>query len=222
MFLGHFAAAFAAKALAPKVSLGTLFLAAQFADLLWPTLLLTGLERARVVPGDTVVTPLAFDHYPVSHSLVSLLGWSVALALAHFAFKRSVRGAAVVAALVTSHWFIDALVHRPDLPLYPGGHWLVGAGVWNFLPATLVLEFATLSAGVAVFVSGTRATDAIGRWALMALLGLLSAIYLANLFGPVPPDIAAVAYAGHAQWLLVAWGYWIDAHRRPVQAGPAG
>jgi len=221
MFLGHFAAAFAAKALAPRVSLGTLFLAAQFADLLWPTLLLTGMERARVVPGDTVVTPLAFDHYPVSHSLVSLLGWSVLLALAHFAFKRSVRGAAVVGALVMSHWVLDALVHRPDLPLYPGGHLLVGAGLWNSAPATLVLEVAALSAGAAVFVFRTRAADAIGRWALMALLGLLLAIYVANLLGPVPPDITAVAYAGHAQWLLVAWGYWIDAHRRPVQSGMA-
>jgi hypothetical protein len=118
-----------------------------------------------------------------------------------------------VGALVVSHWVLDALVHRPDLPLYPGGQLLVGAGLWNSVPATLLLEIAALSAGAAVFVFSTRAADAIGRWALAALLGLLLAIYVANLLGPVPPDITAVAYAGHAQWLLVAWGYWIDAHR---------
>ena len=77
MFIGHFGAGFGAKAIARQVSLGWLFAAAQFVDLLWPTLLLAGVERVRIVPGATAVTPLVFEHYPVSHSLLAVLGWAL-------------------------------------------------------------------------------------------------------------------------------------------------
>lgn len=129
MFIGHFGAAFGAKTLAPEVSLGTLFLAAQFPDLLWSTLLLLGIESVRISPSETFVTPLIFEHYPISHSLLAVTGWALAAALAYLALRRGRRGAVLLGLLVISHWLIDAIVHRPDLPLFPGNSTLVGVGM---------------------------------------------------------------------------------------------
>jgi len=111
MFIGHFGAGFAARRLAPRVSLGTAFLAAQWVDLLWPTLLL-GLESVRIAPGATAVTPLVFERYPISHSLAAVVGWGLALGTVHALATRNMGGSLVVA-LVVSHWLLDAIVHVP-------------------------------------------------------------------------------------------------------------
>ena len=213
MFIGHFGVGFGAKAAAPKTSLGTLFLAAQFVDLLWPTFLLLGVEHARVDPGATVVTPLDFTDYPWSHSLVAGIGWGLLFA-AVYALVRRYRAGAVVAGLaVVSHWVLDLVVHRPDLPILFSGP-KVGLGLWNSLPGTLVVELAMFGGGLAIYLSRTRPRDRTGSIALWLLVGFLAAVYLANLLGPPPPDIRSVAIAGQAQWLLIAWGYWIDRHRQ--------
>jgi hypothetical protein len=220
MFAGHFAIGFAAKRAAPQVSLGTLFLAAQFIDLLWPSFLLIGIERVRIEPGITAMTPLDFVHYPVSHSLLAVCGWALLLAVAHFALRRR-RDAFVVGAAVISHWILDALVHRPDLPLYPGDSPLVGLGLWQSVPGTLLLELSLFAASVWLYLVTTRARDATGRWALRGLVAALLAIYLANASGAPPPSVEAIAWVGQAQWLLVAWAYWADAHREPLPARTA-
>ncbi len=218
MFLGHYGVALAAKKVAPRTSLGTLFLSTQLADLLWPVFLLLGLEHVRIDPGNTVVTHLDFYDYPISHSLVGGLAWSVLFGVVYYLIRRYPRGAWIVGAGVVSHWVLDVIVHRPDLPIVPGGTTLVGLGVWNSLPATLVLEFGFLLAGFIVYSRATTPIDRTGRYALWALVGLLAVIYLANLFGPPPPSEMAIAYAGLAGWLLVTWGYWIDRHRRVAAA----
>jgi hypothetical protein len=214
MFVGHFGIGFGAKSIAPKTSLGSLFLAAQFIDLLWPTLLLLGLERVKIDPGITRVTPLNFEHYPISHSLAAVLGWGVLFAIVYFLLRRYPRGAWVLGLAVVSHWLLDAVVHRPDLLLYPGGAELVGLGLWNSMWATLAVELPIFAGGLWLYLRTTRATDAIGKWALWGLVGFLLLIYVANLAGPPPPDVNAIAWVGHAQWLLVVWGYWVDRHRR--------
>jgi membrane-bound metal-dependent hydrolase YbcI (DUF457 family) len=216
MFIGHFGLGFGAKATSPKTSLGTLLLAAQFIDLLWPTLLLLGVEQVRIEPGATRVTPLAFAHYPVSHSLATVLGWALALALVYLYARRNRRGAIVVGLLVVSHWLLDALVHRPDLPLYPGSGTLIGLNLWSSLPITLAIEVPLFALGVWLYARTTRAKDATGKWALWSLIAFLLATYAANLFGPPPPSVTAIAWAGQLQWLLVIWGYWIDRHRAPA------
>ena len=213
MFIGHFGLAFAAKRPAPRVSLGLLFLAAQFADLLWPTLLLLGVERVAIAPGATRLTPLDFQHYPVSHSLLGLALWAALFGGAWFLCCRRRREAVVLALLVLSHWLLDALVHRPDLPLTPFGEARVGLGLWNSLPATLLLERSIFAAGVALYASATRARDAAGRWGLWGLVLFLLLIEAANLWGGPPPSVAAIAWVGQAQWLLVLWGFWVDRHR---------
>lgn len=213
MFIGHFGVAFGAKRAAPPVSLGTLFLAAQFIDLLWPTLLLAGAETVRISPGTTTVTPLDFEYYPISHSLVAVLGWAILVGGVHFLLRREARAALVIAALVVSHWLLDLLVHRPDLPLAPGSSTLLGLGAWSSLPLTLLLEVPLFVVGVWLYLSSTVAMDRQGSWALWALVGLLLVIYAANIFGSAPPSIAAIAWAGQLQWLLVVWAYWVDRHR---------
>ena len=213
MFVGHFAAGFAGKAAAPRASLGTLFLAAQLVDLVWPTLLLAGVERVRVAPGATAVTPLDFAHYPWTHSLLAVGAWALLLGGVYAAVRRYPRGAWVLAALVVSHWLLDAVTHRPDLPLAPGGEARVGLGLWGSVAGTVAVELALFAAGLALYLRATHARDHIGVWALAGLVGFLLAIYAANLLGPPPESARQIAVVGHAQWLLVGWAYWVDRHR---------
>lgn len=215
MFIGHFAVGFGAKSFAPRASLGTLFLAAQFIDLLWPTLLLFGVEQVRIAPGITAFTPLDFEHYPWSHSLAMVLVWMALFGAVYYALRHDARTSLILAIAVLSHWLLDFLTHRPDLPLWVEGR-RVGLGLWNSVPATLMIEIGLFIAGVVLYLRATRARDSIGRWALWGLVILLGLIYASNLMGPPPPDVMAIAWIGHAQWLLVAWGYWIDRHRETV------
>jgi len=214
MFIGHFGLAFAAKRVAPSVSLGTLFLAAQLADLVWPNLVLLGLEKVEVAPGITAVTPLNFVSYPYSHSLVALVLWAALFAGIHWLIHR--RGGLVpwlLGALVLSHWLLDAASHRPDMPLLIGGGPLVGLGLWNSVAATLLIETELFLAGVWLYLRATRALDRTGVFALWGLVAFLLFVSFANLISPPPPSSLAVAWAAQSIWLLVFWGYWVDRHR---------
>ena len=217
MFLGHYAVALGAKRAAPNTSLGTLVMASQFIDLLWPVLLLAGVEHVRIEPGNTAVTPLDFYDYPVSHSLVGVLLWGVVVGGLYFAFKRSWRNALVVGLAVISHWLLDLIVHRPDLPLNFAGETRMGFGVWNSLPLTVVLELGLLAGGAFLYIGATKAKDRIGSYGLAGLLAVLVGIYMANLFGPPPPDVGMIGVAGNASWLFVLWAAWIDRHREVVR-----
>lgn len=213
MFLGHFAVALAAKKVAPKTSLGTLVLAAQFADILWPLLLLLGLEQVRIVPGLLAASPFDFTSYPISHSLVAQLVWGALLSIAYFAVKRDGRSALVVGLIVPTHWVLDFIAHRPDMPIYPGGA-KYGLGMWNSLPLTIAVEYALFAAGIAVYLGVTRAKDRTGILALWSLLGLLAVLYLSSEFGPPPPNVHALAISALAIWLTVPWAAWADRHRQ--------
>jgi len=220
MFIGHYAAAFAAKRASPQTSLGTLFLASQFTDLLWPVLLVVGWEHLRIDPGNTAFSPIDFTDYPYSHSLAAVLFWSVLTAGIFYALRRSRRGALVVGLLVASHWLLDLVVHGPDLPLGLGGETRVGLGLWNSVAGTLIVETGLFLAGIAIYLATTRPKDRIGIYGFWGLLVVLFGIYLANLVGPPPPDPAAIAVAGNASWLFVLWGYWIDRHRESRSPSP--
>ena len=217
VFVGHFGLAFGAKRLAPQASLGALFAAAQLADLVWPVLVLAGVERVEIRPGVTLVTPLDFVSYPYSHSLTGLALWAALFSFAYWLVARRRPGAAAAAVvaslLVVSHWLLDWLTHRPDLPLTFTGADRHGLGLWNSLPATLAAELGLYAAGVALYLRSTRARDRVGSLGLGALVVFLAAVWLASVFGPPPPSPAAVAGTALSMWLLVAWGAWIDRHR---------
>jgi hypothetical protein len=218
VFLGHFAVAYAAKRVAPRTSLGTLFAACQLPDLVWPWLTLAGAERATIAPGDTAFTPLRFDSYPISHSLVTVALWDAAFAALHFWRRRRLVDATVLALLVVSHWLLDFVSHRPDLPLWPGGPRL-GLGLWNSVPATLAVELVLFGAGLWLAASATRARDGLGRWGWASLVLLLLLIYAANVTSPPPPSMTAVGWAGAIGGLLfVALAAWVDRHREPKVA----
>ena len=174
MFLGHFALAFAAKQAAPAASLGALFLACQFADLLWPALVLAGVEQVRIQPGATAMTPLDFVSYPYSHSLSALAGWGIVAGGVYTAATRSRMFAGVILGLlVVSHWVLDVISHRPDMPLTLTGTTRLGLGLWNSIPATLVVESLIFAAGVALYRRVTVARDRIGSVGLWSLVVFL-------------------------------------------------
>jgi membrane-bound metal-dependent hydrolase YbcI (DUF457 family) len=200
----------------PRTSLGTLFVACQLADLVWPTLVLAGIERVEVEPGHTAFTPLNFVSYPYSHSLATLAVWSglFGWVASRRAAADRLRTAALVTLVGVSHWVLDAVTHRPDMPLVPFAGPLVGWGLWNSVPGTLVVEAAMFSAGVFLYVRATRAVDRVGSIGLASLVAFLGSVYFINLLGPPPPNSVAVAGAAQAIWLLVLWAFWVDRHRR--------
>ena len=215
MFIGHFAAAFAAKRAGPRASLGWLVAACQLPDLIWPVLLLAGVERAGIEPGNTAFTPLAFDHYPWSHSLLLVAIWGAALAAIYRWRGGPRREAFIVAILVVSHWVLDWVTHRPDLPLVPGGGPRLGLGLWNSVAATLAVEGILFAIGVWVYSRATVPRDRTGRWAWIALVAFLVIVNGMNAFGPPPTSMTAVAVSALAIWLLVWWAAWADRHRTP-------
>ena len=213
MFLAHYGVALAAKRVAPQTSLGTTVFAAQFLDLLWPLLLLVGLESVRVVPGLMAASSLDFVHYPISHSLLMAVFWAAVAGGVYYAVRRNRPGGIVVAVLVASHWLLDAPMHRPDLLLWPGSDIRVGGGIWNSLAATLALEFAIFGGGILVYVRRTHAAGRIGSIGLWSMLMLLVVFYLGSLFAPPPADPRSLAVGGLGLWLFVPWAAWVDRRR---------
>jgi membrane-bound metal-dependent hydrolase YbcI (DUF457 family) len=215
VFIGHFALGFAAKRAAPRASLAVLFGAAQFADLLWPVLLAFGVEQVRIDPGNTAFTPLDFVSYPYSHSLLMLGVWGALFALVFRAPSRP-RRALLLAALVVSHWVLDFVTHRPDMPLYPGGS-KVGLGLWNSVPLTIAVEVPMFVLGLWIYCRATKPRDARGRWGFGALAAALVAIYIANIVSPPPSTIPALAVSVLVGFVvLVAWSWWADRHREAI------
>ena len=187
MFLGHFALGLLASRSEPRLPLGTAFLAAQLPDAIWPFLLLTGAETVEIAPGDTAFTPLRFTHYPWSHSLLMVLLWGLAAAFVYRRLGRTSRASFLVFALVLSHWVLDFVSHRPDVPVFPTGPFL-GLGLWYSVAATVLVE-GLLFLGAVVLYAKSRAPGK-GFWGLVALLLV---IYAANLLGPPPPNVIAIA-----------------------------
>jgi hypothetical protein len=217
MFLGHYGVALAAKRAAPEASLGLLVLAAQWLDGIWPIFLLLGWERVAIVPGITRMVPMDFLHYPWSHSLLMVGLWSVLLGGA-VAWRMGFRAGTVVGLCVASHWFLDVLMHRPDLPLLPGGQARLGLGLWNSPVATVGLEVPFFLGGLWIYRRTTQPSDRVGGWSFWAWTAFLAVVEVGNLTGPPPPSVAAIAWVTLLLWLLVPWAAWFDRHRR-VRAG---
>ncbi len=213
MFIGHLGVALAGKRVAPRTSLAILFLAAQFLDVLWPVFLLLGLEHVRVVPGITRVQPFDFYDYPYTHSLTMAVRWALAFGLIYYLIRRYVAGAWVVGGLVLSHWFLDWIVHRPDLPLWRGGP-KAGLGLWNSWAASISVEAILFGVGIWMYLSSTRARDGMGVYGFWALVGLLCLGWVGTLFGPPPPGVHQLAVGALVMWIVfLPWAWWADRHR---------
>ena len=216
MFIGHYALALAAKRAAPRASLGMLFAATSLADLLWPVFLLLGWEQAHVVPGPNPFLTLWLDSIPISHSLIALVGWGALFGFAYRMRTGDGRAGLLLALLVVSHWVLDFVTHRPDMPPYPGGAGL-GLGLWSSVAGTIVVEGVMFVAGVWLYATATRARDRVGSYGFWALIAVLVLSYVGSLFSPPPPTRVALAIGGIIfGWLFVGWAAWSDRHRDSV------
>jgi hypothetical protein len=214
MVIGHYAVAMAAKRVAPRTSLGTLIAAAILLDLIWPVLVLLGIEIVTITPGVTAVTPLTFVSYPYSHSLLMSIVWGLLFAGGYFVARRYVPGTITLGVLVVSHWVLDAVVHVPDLPITPWGSTRIGLGLWNSRPLSLGVELALFCFGLAIYIGATTRRNSTGIWSLALMAALMLLIYAGAVFGPSPPSANIVAWTDMGQWLVVVLAAWVDRHRR--------
>lgn len=210
MFVGHLALGLTAKKFAGRASIGTYFIGAQFLDLLWPILLLLDLEHVNISPGITALTPLDFYDYPISHGLISVLTMSFVGGIICFLLSKQFKESLVFGLLISSHWFLDFLVHRPDLPVLWRGGPLLGLGLWNFPVIAILLELFICALGIRFYLRAVKFKNKRGRLGFIGLLVVLGLIWLGNLFGPPPPSVLAIALTGNAQWLFIVWAYWLD------------
>jgi membrane-bound metal-dependent hydrolase YbcI (DUF457 family) len=214
MFLGHFAVGFASKKFAPRTNMAVLIAAPLFLDILWPFFLLLGWERVRIDPGNTRFTPLDLFYYPWSHSLLMSVVWATAFAAIYYFVARYWPGTVVIWIGVVSHWVLDWITHRPDMPLYPGSA-RFGLGLWNSIPGTMVVELAMFAVGVWLYVRTTRSRDRVGRYAFITYVVLLLAAYIGDRFSGPPQNVRAdIIWPGFiAEATLIPWAWWLGRHR---------
>lgn len=213
MFIGHFGVAFAAKKVAPKISLGVLFMACQFMDLIWPALVLLGIEKVSVEPHATAFNSINFEYYPFTHSLVGAILLSMIFRWLYYAFTKDRRSSWIVSAVVLSHWVLDWIVHKPDLPLSINNTHPMGLGLWNSVIGTVIVESALFFGGYYLYQQTTKPATPAKRWGLWGLLAFLTLIYVLNVWGPQPEvGMPGTAIAGPAlaMWILVPWAWWVD------------
>ncbi|HZC68723.1 MAG TPA: hypothetical protein VE201_08910 [Nitrospirales bacterium] len=193
MFVGHYSISFAAKKGDPSVPLWILFIAVQLLDVAWAPFVLLGIEKVRIVPGITASNPLDLYYMPYTHSLVAAILWSLAAFVVYrFAVPSSSKTAPlIIAAAVFSHWILDFIVHRPDLPLYDNTA-KVGLGLWNHPVAAFGLETVLLFGGMWLYLRTRPAR----RAAIVVFGVIMLAVQAYVFFGPPPiSDKAAAATA---------------------------
>ena len=212
MFIGHFGLGLAAKGTNKRPLLGTYFLAVQFLDLLWSMFLIRDIEKVQIEPGNTVFTPLNFVYYPYSHSLVGAVFWSLLFAAVYYFFQKDKRSALLLGALVFSHWALDFVTHRPDLPLSPWTTEKFGLGLWNYRIVTIIIESIIFLTGIFVFLRNNAFKNMAGHVAFWSFIIFMFAVYFMNAYGPPPNSIHSIAVISVSQWILIGWGYWIDAN----------
>lgn len=219
MFIGHYAVGLAGKRFAPQTSLAALIAAPTLLDLLWPIFILLGWEQVRIEPGNTAFTPLNFVSYPFSHSLVAAIAWATLFALAYYLFTRYRPGAFMIWIGVVSHWFLDFVTHRPDMPIYPGGT-RYGLGLWNHPILTVIIEVLLYVVGIWIYAKGTRDRDRIGKWGFWSFVVVLGLFFVTKILAPPPPNVTTMAIAAILfGWLLVLWAWWFDRHREACLRG---
>ena len=211
MHVGHFAVGFLAKRVEPKLSLGTLVLAALLVDFLWCILMLAGVEHVQFKPGMGAANYADAHDIAVSHSLLTNTVWAALFAGAYFLLRRYPRGAWVLFAAVLSHWPLDVAAHRPDMPLAPGVDRYLGLGLWTNVPATVIVEGGLWLLALILYARATRAKNRLGVYVFWGVAALLTLIWYNNIAGPPPPNprtapVFSLVYFS----LVVAWAYWMN------------
>src|SRR5437667_1199719 len=191
MFVGHYSVAFAARSERNKIPLWILFVAVQFLDYIWATLVLLGVEKLRVIKGFTAGSMLDSYYHPYSHTVITSLMWSVAGSVFYHLFcsrhgclyRKS--ASVVVGLAVFSHWVLDFIAHPRDLPIYDN-RWKVGFGLWNYRDPEFALEIALLALGIALYLA-RNAIPAIRKGAVIAFGIALLVIQIGDTYVPRTP-----------------------------------
>jgi membrane-bound metal-dependent hydrolase YbcI (DUF457 family) len=214
MFVGHLAVGLIAKRVEPKVSLGTWMLAVMLADLLVFPLLILGIEHFDVVPGVSSNRVVGRD-IVYSHSLLMGAVWATLFAALYFLRRRYPRGAYLLFLAVLSHWLLDVLSHRPDMPLAPGAQTVLGLGLWNSVPATLIVEGGFWLLAIIIYVRATEAKKRSGVYAFWPVIALLTLMWYGNIRAGMEPNAVKAGVGGLVVFsLVVAWAYWMNRARR--------
>jgi hypothetical protein len=216
MFVGHYAASLALKKFEKRASLGVLFLAVQFVDILFFPLVLLGIERINIVENFTQSTHFELQYMPYTHSLLASMLWAgAAYALFRWVIVKNNSVAFVVALAVFSHWILDLIVHTPDLPLWNDASPKLGFGLWNSAIATFALEGALLLSALWLYLRSTSATASIGKYGMSIFVIVLLLMNAVNIFGPLMDDsklgfaISALTF----YFLFAAVAFWLDTKR---------
>src|ERR1051326_8689483 len=208
MLVGHFAVGLMAKRFEPSISLGTLVLAAMLADLLWCVFLLAGIENVQLKPGMGAGNYFAAADIAMSHSLLMDMVWAGLLAAAYFWRHHYPRAAWILFGAVLSHWLLDWISHRPDMPLAPGSHALFGLGLWTSIPATVIVEGGFWLLAVILYARATHPKTRTGVYAYWSVVGLLTLAWYNNIAGPPPRNPQTVPIASFIFFsLVVGWAY---------------
>jgi hypothetical protein len=210
MFVGHLALALAGKTVNRGTSLVLFVVAANLVDLIWPLFLLVGIERVRIDPGNTAFTPLAFESYPWTHSLLMGAVWAVALGTLARRAGVTRAGAWLAGALVVSHWVLDFVSHRPDMPLWPWPDGIYGLGLWRAIPATFAVEGLMWTAAIGVFLRARRPRGLHGHFALWSFVFVSTLLWASGPFSPPPPSEHALALFALLGWTIIPWAWWIE------------
>ena len=207
MFIGHYALALSAKKINKLPSLSIMFVAVQFLDLLWPIFVLTGIETFQIEVGNTAMTPLNFTFYPYSHSLLASIFWAGMFSIVYYLITKHKKNSFLLGVLVFSHWVLDFITHRPDLPLSPFSDFKVGLSLWNLPVIEICLEVGLFLIGAYLYFKTIQPNKKIAFWSLIIFF---ITIYFMNLYGPPPPSISAVAWSANLMWIFVLWAWWIE------------
>jgi hypothetical protein len=207
MFVGHLAVGLAGKRIEPKISLGTWMLAVLLADLLVFPLLIASVEHFRAEPGVTVNRMVG--DIPYSHSLLMDAVWAGLFAGAYFVWRRYARGAWLLFAAVLSHWLLDFVSHRPDMLLAPGTHAVFGLGLWNSIPATLIIEGSFWLLAIMIYVRAMRSKRRVGTYAFWIGVILLTLAWYGNITSGIDPNPLRAGISGLIFFsFVVGWAYW--------------
>jgi hypothetical protein len=211
MLVGHFAVGFAAKRVEPQVSLGTFVLAAMLADFLWCAFMLAGIEHVRFKQGIGAANYLDALDIAISHSLLTNAIWGALFAAIYFWKRRDRRAASILLAVVLSHWLLDWVSHKPDMPLVPGGRTYFGLGLWTSVPATVAVEGGFWLLAIILYARATRPAGPAGRYLFWPVAVLLTLVWYNNIAGPPPPNpqfapVSSLIFFS----LVVAWAYWMN------------
>ena len=211
MFIGHFAAGFASKKISNSLSLAMMFIAVQFLDIIWPILVLLGIESVEIKEGITKLTPLDFTYYPYSHSLLMAVVWGLLFGFIYYLVTKQQKNSLILGALVLSHWVFDLIVHRPDLPLSPFSDFKVGLGMWNYPVIEIIIELGIFILGIYYYHTSARPKKKVAFWSLIVFLLIIQAL---NFYGPLPTTADSVAWGANFIWLFIIWAWWIEREKK--------